>query len=77
VRQGSVGYPAVSPVLGCPRPLRAWFAKPKWRSRTEIPPSPGKRMYQVPPISRPAGTGTGLVEEEEAEAGWPRALGTC
>jgi hypothetical protein len=62
---------------GLDRPLRAWFAKPKWRSRTEIPPSPGKRMYQVPPVSRLAGTstGTGLVAGGEDEASGPRVLG--
>lgn len=67
---GTPRYRLCSDVLDlCERSL----PERKWRSRTEIPPSPGKRMYQVPPVSRPAGTGLGPAGGED-EARWPRTL---
>lgn len=69
LRQGSVGYPAVSPCACCPRPLRLWFANRSGvaqRSRRHL-----ARMYQVPPVPRPADSASG---GEERRTGWPRAL---
>jgi hypothetical protein len=71
VRQRRVGHTAVSPVRermsstavsgGCQLRLR----------RTEIPPSPGKRIYPVPPVPPPAGSG---ASGEERGARLPSAL---